>query len=165
MTDNKKDLNALRAKLEAADRVYSEAKKQAREAKKLVREAAEAYDVALMFADVARPDLSVPIQGALDQLLVQPRPNGEQDHYLEGFEGDYDSWVWISEETYQRILNFLLHGTENHLADIEGFMASDGVDIPFGARVSVVIDFEDRTSDESAWVFDIAPAGDEQAAA
>lgn len=165
MTDNKKDLKALKAKLERADRAYSDAKKLVREAKKQVREAAEAYDVALMFADVARPDLSVPIQGALDQLLVQPRPNGEVDHYLEGFDDDYDSWVWISEETYQRIRHFLLDGTENHLAGIEGFMASDGEGIPFGARVSVVIDFEDRTSDDSAWVFVISPAGDAHAAA
>jgi len=109
-----------------------------------------------------------PILGALDQLLVQPRPNGEQDHYLWGFDDDYDSWVWITPETYRRILHFLLHGTENHLEGIEGFMASDGDDdydgIPFGARVSVVIDFEDRTLDDSGCVFVIAPAGDERPA-
>lgn len=109
-----------------------------------------------------------PIKGALEQLLVQPRPNGEQDHYLEGFQGDYGCWVWIAPETYRRILHFLLHGTENHLEGIEGVMASDGDDdydgIPFGARVSVIIDFEDRTSDVSACVFVIAPAGDERAA-
>ncbi|QDU67318.1 hypothetical protein [Engelhardtia mirabilis] len=109
--------------------------------------------------------MKYPIQGALDQLLAQRRPDGGHDHYLRGFEGEHDSWVWITAETYRRILHFLLHGTENHLADIEGFMASDGDGIPFGGRVSVCIDFEDRTSDESAWCFDIAPAGDEQAAA
>lgn len=105
-----------------------------------------------------------PIQGALDQLHVETRPNGEVDHYLWGFDGDYDSEVWISKETYQRIRRFLLDRTENLLADIEGFMATKWEDahdaIPFGARVSVIIDFEDP------WgcVFVIEPAGDERAA-
>lgn len=112
-----------------------------------------------------------PIKGALDQLQVRTRPNGEVDHYLWGFEGPYDSWVWISEETYRRILQFLWHSTENHLADIEGFMASehddcgisfgeprDAESIPFGARVNVSLCMQDRHHEDSAWFFDIGLA-------
>lgn len=106
-----------------------------------------------------------PIQGALDQLQVETRPNGEVDHYLWGFDGDYDSEVWISKETYQRIRRFLLDRTENLLPDIEGFMSTKREDahdaIPFGARVSVIIDFEDLCG----CLFIIEPAGDAHAAA
>lgn len=104
------------------------------------------------------------IQGALEHLSAEVNPVGVIEYYLEGFDANYDSWVWISEETYNRIRHFLLHGTENRLDGIEGFMASGGDDdydgIPFGARVSVVIDCEDRTSDESVWLFIIDPAED-----
>ncbi len=103
-----------------------------------------------------------PIKGALDQLQVRTRPNGDLDHYLWGFEGPYDSWVWISAQTYARIVQFLLHGTENDLDEIEGFMASEHDDgaiafgeprdeesIPFGARVDVSLCMQDRHDETS----------------
>ena len=103
-----------------------------------------------------------PVKGALDQLSTKVNPLGLVEHYLWGFEGDYDSWVWISEETYERIRRFLLEGTENELHGIEGFMASDTGDegiafgegrdeesIPLGARVEVTLWMQDRHSEEN----------------
>jgi hypothetical protein len=118
-----------------------------------------------------------PIKGALDQLQVRTRPNGDLDHYLWGFEGPYDSWVWISAQTYARIVQFLLHGTENDLDEIEGFMASEHDDgaiafgeprdeesIPFGARVDVSLCMQDRHDENSGWFFDIRLAAKQAAA-
>jgi hypothetical protein len=98
------------------------------------------------------------IEGALDQLSTEVNAVGEVDHYLWGFEDDYDSWVWISAETHERIRRFLLEGSGNDLHDIEGVMAGEPSDIPFGARVKVWLHIENRHSDESAWFFAIEPA-------
>lgn len=108
------------------------------------------------------------IQGALDQLSTKVNPLGLVEHYLWGFEGDYDSRVWISEETYERIRRFLLEETGNILPDIDGFMADDHEDgdgIPFGARVIVCLWMEDRHAEESPWYFAIERASDSSAAA
>lgn len=106
--------------------------------------------------------MKYPIQGAIDQLSTEVNALGEVEHYLWGFEGWYDSWVRITEETHERIRSFLLEGTENDLHDLEGFMVSDGDGIPVGSRVKVWIHLDDRNDDESPWFFDIERADDAQ---
>lgn len=104
------------------------------------------------------------IEGALNQLSTKVNPLGEVEHYLWGFEGDYDSRVFISEATHERIRRFLLEGAGDILRDIEGLKASDG-GVPFGTRVKVWFFMEDRHDEESCWFFHIERADEDVQAA
>jgi hypothetical protein len=106
------------------------------------------------------------VEGARKQLFTVDYGTGETGNYLWGFCGEYDATVRLTRESMVRVWRFLNEEfeTSNRLGDIEGVMASELPDpeddryIPMGAPVRVFIDFQDRTSDESPWIFDIHPA-------
>jgi len=108
------------------------------------------------------------VAGAREQIFTVDYGTGEVGCYLWGFLGEYDATVRLTRDSYIRVWRFLNEEFEDRdwLDGIEGVMASELPDpqdehyIPMGAPVSVCIDFMDRTSDESAWIFDIRKRGE-----
>ncbi|MEZ6016521.1 MAG: hypothetical protein R3F49_15495 [Planctomycetota bacterium] len=112
-------------------------------------------------------NISKCVEGARSQLFQVQYPTGEVAHYLWGFSGEYDVTARLTEASYARVLEFLAEGQGDELYGIEGVMASELPDpsderyVPMGEPVSICLCFMDRDSDDAAWFFDIARAGEE----